>query len=256
MQSTIKAVVILLVVVIVALLIGLIYVWDKKTEEVASFKGQVSDKENEITALNTQLKARKDELKVKEETEAQLKSQLDQSNQEKTAAQQQLATATNNLFVASAKLLKAEDSVKSLSSEKNALQGTVKNLNAQVAALDDKIKKLEDELDRGEKNRALLLKELASVRLEKANLEKKWNDIGEVRGQYKVLRHDEILENRRRWMAQGYDGFYTKTGNYETPKTYSSPAGKYDMKAEIYRRADTNKVPYSVSDKPASNRLE
>jgi chromosome segregation ATPase len=256
MQSTIKAVIILLVVGIVALIIGLIYVWDKKSEEVAKATSSLADKENEITALNTQLKAKKDELKVKEDTETQLKAQIEQSNQEKTAAQQQLAKVTNDLFVASAKLQKAEDSVKSLSSEKTTLQGTVKNLNAQVASLDDRIKKLEDELDRGEKNRALLLKELASVRLEKANLEKKWTDIGEVRGQYKVLRHDEILESRRRWIAQGYDGFYTKTGNFETPKPYTSPAGKYDLKAEIYRRVDTNKVPYSVSDKPASSRME
>lgn len=256
MQSTIKAVIILLVVGIVALIIGLIYVWDKKSEEVAKSQGQVNELNGEVTALNTQLKAKKDELKVKEETEIQLKSQLDQSNQEKTASQDQLAKVTNDLFSTSIKLAKAEQSVKSLSSEKTVLQGTVKNLNSQVTALDDRIKKLEDELDRGEKNRALLLKELASVRLEKANLEKKWTDIGEIRGQYKVLRHDEILESRRRWIAQGYDGFYTKTGNFQTAKPYSSPAGKYDLKAEIYRRADTNKVPFSVSDKPASTRME
>src|ERR1044071_2852228 len=100
MQSTIKAVIILLVVVIVALLIGVIYVWDKKGEEVAKAQGQVADKENEITALNAQLKTKKDELKVKDETETQLKAQLDQSNQEKAAAQQQLAKVTNDLFVA------------------------------------------------------------------------------------------------------------------------------------------------------------
>lgn len=249
MQSTIKVVIILGAVVIVALLISLIYVWDKSKRDIEKANTALNESKMEVDNLNTQLKANKEQLRVKEETETQLKSQLEQSNKEKQDAQTQLANASNDLFKATVKLQQTDTQVKTLSSEKTALQGQVKGLNTQVASLDDRIKKLEDELERGEKNRQLVLKELASVRLEKASLEKKFNDIGEVRSQYKLLHHDEVLESRRRWIAQGYDGFYTRTGNYQPPTPYKSPAGKYDLKAEIHFTGDTNAPPHSISDK-------
>jgi chromosome segregation ATPase len=245
-----KVALIFLGVIIVALAIGLYYVYDKSQKEIAQVRGDLNDSKLEVGALNTQLKTRKEELRVKEETETQLKSQLEQAAQAKKTLDEELSKATNELAASAAKLQQSSQTVATLNNEKSALQGTVQNLNTKVADLDKKIAKLEDELERGEKNRELLLKELASLRLDKANLEKKFNDINEVRSQYRNLRHDEILETRRRWIAQGYNGFYTKTGNYETPKPYVSRAPAYDLKAEIYSRG-TNATPYSVSDKPA-----
>jgi uncharacterized protein (DUF3084 family) len=245
-----KVAFILLGAVIIALVIGLFYVWNKGQEDLTRARTEIKDAQIEIEALNSQLKTKKEELRVREETETALKGEVEKARQEAATAQQQLAKVTNDLFATSLKLKEASQTVSVLTTEKKALQGNVQNLNAKVASLDQRIAKLENELDRSEKNRALVLQELAGLRIEKAGLEKKFNDIGEVRGQYKVLRHDEVLESRRRWMAQG-DGFYTKTGHYQQPKPYVSPASQYDVKSEIRWVADTNRAVHSVSDKPA-----
>lgn len=250
MQSSVKVVIVLLSVVIIALIIGVFYIWDKSQRDLDKTVAKTNEQQMEIDALNAQLKARKDELKEKEETEAALKSQLQQAAQQQQALREQLAKSTNELLAASSKLRQTARSVETLTSQNTQLKETISKLNTDLASLNDRIKTLEDELIRGEKQRELVLKELAAVRLGKANLEKRINDIGEIRGQYKKLRHDEILEDRRRWIAQGYDGFYTKTGVFEPAKPYVSKASEYDLKAEIRLTPDTNRPPHSISDKP------
>jgi uncharacterized protein (DUF3084 family) len=250
MQSNAKLILIILVVAIVALVIAIFWVHDKGKKDLGQAQRDLTDLKVEVDVLNTNLRTKKEELQQKEEAEAALKTRLEQAARDKQAVEQQLAAATNDLFKASAKLENVNKTVTALTTDKKNLQGQVSDLNSKLASLDQKITTLEDELDRGEKNRELLLRELAAVRLDKANLEKKFNDIGAVRDQYRVLRHDEILENRRRWIAQGYDGFYVKSGVYEAPKPYTSKPSDYDIKAEIRLSADTNRPAHSISDKP------
>lgn len=250
MQNTLKVVVILLAVLAVALLIGIFYVSDRKQKEIDQYATKQQEQTMEVDALNAQIKRHKDDLKVKEDTEAALKTQLEQATTEKTALAEQLARATNELTSAATQLTTATKTVETLKADKTQMQTKIDTLNGQVARLDTRIKRLEEEIVRGENNRELLLKELASLRIEKANMERKFNDIDDIRAQYKNLRHDEILESRRRWSAQGYDGFYTRSGVFETKKPYQSPASQYDLKAEIRLTANTNRAPHQIADKP------
>jgi chromosome segregation ATPase len=80
----------------------------------------------------------------------------------------------------------------------NSLSNTIADLNTQITATQMK-------LSTSETNNAFLDAELKRQLAQKAELERKFNDLAEVRTQVRKLRDDMIVERRLAWMRAGID---------------------------------------------------
>jgi dynactin complex subunit len=133
------------------------------------------------------------------------------------ATRDALAATSNNLVQTSNQLAGAQAEIENDQSQITNLNGRIGDLEAQnkvlderanslsnnIALLDDEIATTQQQLATSQTNNLFLSAELQKQMTQKAELERRFNDIDEVRAQVKKLR-DELFEARRlQWMSEG-----------------------------------------------------
>lgn len=97
-----------------------------------------------------------------------------------------------------------------LEGQKDDLTKKMESLNVQIGGLGDQIKETERKLAASEGDRELLKKELQRLLAEKAELERKFNDLAILREQVRKLKEELSIANRLDFIRRGLYGFNKK----------------------------------------------
>lgn len=180
-------------------------------------------------------------------------------------AAQQTLTVLSNQYVATSvslsntttALKSAQDQIADLESQNQALDqqvtsmtNTIDNLSAQIAATQMK-------LVESETNNVFLESELKRQVAEKADLERKFNNLSQVRAQVRKLRNDLLIARRLEWMREGTDPSQQHKGAQllmvRAPATNRvvGPA-HYDLNVEVNSDGSVQVVPATTNAPAAS----
>jgi chromosome segregation ATPase len=133
------------------------------------------------------------------------------------ASQRQIAALSNSLHEASSTLASAKATLQGDQDQITNLNGRIADLEAQnkglddraaaltntIAALNGQIADTERKLADSETNNVFLEKELQQQIAQRAELERKFDDLNEVRAQVKKLRDELFVARRLQWMHNG-----------------------------------------------------
>ena len=176
-------------------------------------KKQASDQQtkavSDISTLSNQLVGARDEINGLNQVNLSLRA----TNEAVAAAfSNDLAQASNELGVAASALQTAQqqitnlnDRITDLETQNRTLDQRAKELTNAIAALDEQIALTQKKLNESDRNNAFLAAELKRQIDEKAELERKFNNLQAVRAQVKKLREDLLVARRLEWMREGID---------------------------------------------------
>ena len=197
----------------------------KLTEELLNRSNEVvrtEGKVNELKSVNTHL----------ETTLARKSDELSSYSNKWSSTTQQLAKteqlAKDAAAAAEAEIAKRNSRINELSGEKDELSKKMEGLNVEISGLNTQIKDTETKLAASEGDRALLEKELKRLLAEKAELERKFNDLAVLKKQVQKLKDELSISRRLEFIRKGLYGFDKKGAEVLNegvrPKTVGSNA--------------------------------
>jgi chromosome segregation ATPase len=212
-----KAALIILAVASLALGIALYMVAAKASKEKEIDEGRISVSSNNVVTLQHSLDQERNE-------KMQLQTNLAET---RTDFSNKLAATEASLSTTAASLAKAQADAKAaaeaaaeelrqrdkkiadLETQRQSLDDTIAQLGANITNLETQMAVTKKKLDASEGDRQFLLKELERLRAEKADLEKKFNDLAALREQVRKLKDELALSKRLDWIRRG---LYNSTG--------------------------------------------
>ena len=182
------------------------------------------------------------------------------------AAQQTLTVLSNQYVATSASLsnttaaLKtAQDQIADLEAQNQALDQQVVNMTNTIANLSTQIAETQMELVESETNNTFLESELKRQVAEKVELERKFNNLSQVRAQVRKLRDDLLVARRLQWMREGTDPGQQRKGAQvlmargSVTNRLVGPA-HYDLNVEVSSDGSVQVVP-AVTNAPATTNV-
>jgi chromosome segregation ATPase len=188
------------------------------------------------------------------------------------AGSRQLAlTLSNNLADASGTLASTKTSLQGAMDQITNLNGRITDLEAQnqvldqranafsntIATLDSQIADTEKKLSTSETNNTFLTAELQKQMAEKAEMQRKFNDLDEVRDQVKKLRDELFVARRLQWMRAGVDSTQQKGAEQLMQRQSSTNAAArqphYDLNVEIGSDGSVHVIPPPTNSPATTN---
>jgi chromosome segregation ATPase len=129
-----------------------------------------------------------------------------------------------------------------LEAENQVLDDRANSLSNAITALDSQIAETRQQLATAETNNTFLTFELQKQVEQKAELERKFNDLDEVRAQVKKLRDEAYTARRQQWIDDGTSPNMQVKGAQllmqrppprPVPGTAASPPPRYDLNVEV-----------------------
>lgn len=197
------------------------------SNEVVQTTVQLTDQKTVNSKLNTDLTQRETELATISNKWTAVTAELQKTEAEAKAAAE----------AAKAEIEKRNAKITELEGEKDALTQKMDGLTSQITGLNGQIKETERRLAASEGDRELLKKELKRLMAEKAELEKKFNDLAVLREQVKKLKEELSIRTRMDFIRRGLYGF-EKKGAQLLVEGIKSPGpkstnGSVEIKAEV-----------------------
>ena len=165
----------------------------------------ILDFSNQLTRATANL----DELR---QVNLTLTNDLASSRQESLAFSNQFTLATDTLAGVKISLQDAQDQITNLNSHVAEMEAQNQMLDQRAAALTNTIASLSDQiadtqqkLANSETNNTFLERELQRQTTAKAELERRFNDLNQVRDQVKKLRSDRVIARRLQWLREKTD---------------------------------------------------
>ena len=179
------------------------------------------------------------------------------------AAQQTLTVLSNQYVATSASLsnttaaLKtAQDQIADLEAQNQALDQQVVNMTNTIGNLSAQIAETQMKLVESETNNAFLEDELKRQVAERVDLERKFNNLTQVRAQVRKLRDDLLIARRLQWMRDGTDPNQQRKGAQvlmargSVTNRMVGPA-HYDLNVEVSSDGSVQVVP-AMTNAPAT----
>ena len=199
-----KMAIVILTAVCAGLAVALIAVKKTTSDQLKNNAAAILDFSNQLVTANDNL----DELR-------QVNLRL---TNDFAAVQQQTSRLSNSLNEASSALASAKATLQGAQDQIANLNGRITDLEAQNKVLDDRATALtntiaalgvqiadtEQKLADSQTNNVFLEKELQQQLAQRAELERKFDDLNEVRAQVKKLRDELFVARRLQWMRNGY----------------------------------------------------
>ncbi len=251
--------IIILIVICVGLIVALIWsqrvATQKKTADAESI-GNYSNKWVETSAGLDQ------QRQVNTSLESDIKKQREAFND-----------LTNAYTAVSANLDKSESSLKATQEEASRRGARIADLESQNQALDQRaldlstaITNLTAQIDDTKKklvasegDKAFLEKELERLMMEKAELERQFNDLSVLRAQVAKLKEELNISRRLEWIRQGLFARADQRGAEQlmqkTPASTNQQARQpnYDLNVEVSADGTVNVVPSRTNNPVAPN---
>jgi predicted RNase H-like nuclease (RuvC/YqgF family) len=188
-----------------------------------------------------------------------LSNTLTASQQETLAVSNKLADVSNNLVKVSNTLTETTALLTGAQNQITNLDARIADLEAQNQALDQRaadltntinglsaqISETQIKLVTSETNNAFLEDELKRQVAEKAEWQRKFNDLATVRTQVKKLRDDALTARRLEWMREGIDPAKIMKGGeimmqHTAPPTNTAPSAASDTSTKPVPKAHTD----------------
>jgi len=247
-----KAVIILLAVAAVGLAVALLVVKKQGDDQHAADVSSITDLSKQVVDANKHL----DELG---QANVALTNDLAVSRQQLAATGAQVAQLSNSLTAAAATLASVKTSFQSqvtnltlrindLEAQNSALDHRAAELASAIAQLNATIAETQKQLASSETNRKFVEQELQKQLAQKAELERKFNDLGILRAQVKKIR-DEIFVARRIELMKndniGKKGAQLLREHSVTvaPAPATKAAGSYDLNVEVGSDGNVRVIP-------------
>jgi chromosome segregation ATPase len=198
-----KMVIVILTVVCAGLAVALIAVKKTASEQLKDSATATLDISNQLVAAN-------DHVNDLQQVNLALTNNFIASQQEMAALSNGLTQASRALASAQATLQGAQDQIANLNgritdleTQNKALDDRATALTNTIGALNGQIADTERKLADSETNNVFLEKELRQQIAQRAELERKFDDINEVRAQVKKLRDELFIARRLQLMRNG-----------------------------------------------------
>jgi len=250
--------IIFLILICVGLSIGLIWsqkqAGDRRMADAASI-GSFSNKWQEAQSqllrqetvnaeLETLLESRNEQLKTVTNEIAQVTAELTKAQAELKATQEAIRER-DEAIKRDEKIAKLETQNEALDERAIELANSITNLNLQIAQTRQK-------LAASEGDKAFLEKELQRLISEKAELERKFNDIAALRAQVAKLREEMNVARRLEWIRKGIYAANERKGA-ELLMDHSAaarPARKpaYDLNVEVSADGTVRVIPSGTNN--------
>jgi chromosome segregation ATPase len=196
-----------LAVVSAVLAIILFVVKSQDNKDLADASNSIMDFSNQLTSATTKvLELNQVNLKLTNDL-AKTQQQVVELNQALTSASNTLTETTSSLNGTKASLQTAEDQISNLNgrindleSQNKALDDKAAKLNTTIAQLNQLIADTTKKLSESQTNNAFLTAELQKELALKAELERKFNNLDDVRAQVKKLRDEAFVARRLQLM--------------------------------------------------------
>jgi chromosome segregation ATPase len=246
----IKIGIIILAAICIGLGIALIATKNQIDDQRKSDADKIFDFSNQVVAASANL----DELR---QVNLMLTNDL-------AVSREQTLTLSNNFTETASALTDTKASLQTAQDQITNLDGRISDLEAQnqvldqraaaltnnIAALNVEIADTQAKLANSETNNEFLTTELQRRMAEKAELERKFNDLDEVRGQVKKLRDELFVARHLQWMREGTDpGLQQKGAQLLMQHNPPAPAAHphYDLNVEVGSDGSVHVIP------PATN---
>ena len=252
--------IIVLVVVCAGLVIALVAVKksaDDQRNTDALTIGEFSNEWAQVSYTNDELR----------QVNLTLNNDLETSREAALALSNNLADASNALSLSETSLQGAtnqiadlNDRIKDLTTQNQVLDQNVNSLSNQITDLNSQITDTQRQLNDSKTNNAFLTAELQQQMADKADLERKFNDLTEVRNQVKKLRDELFVERRLQWMREGINPVNQPKGaellvQQRPPPTNMAPAHvpTYNLNVEVGSDGSVHVIPPLTNPPPATN---
>ena len=224
-----------------------IMVFSNTVEET---KSKLDEQEKVAMFLQTNLLQRKEELNEASNSLTKLSADLARTQKEMQAAAE----------AAKQEIERRDAQISQLTSQTNALTLKMDDLTASIGKLGKQISDTERKLAACEGDREFLLKELKRLQVEKAELERQFNDLAVLRTQVAKLKEELSIARRLEWIRMGIYGSQEKKGAERLMAGGPTPNGRsnnFNLNVELKQDggatvvgAQTNKPPTPAPPKP------
>jgi len=154
---------------------------------------------------------------------------------------------------AAAEIAQRDKKIADLENQNSELDKQAVDLHASITNLEVRIADTQNKLASSEGDREFLLKELKRLQVEKADLEKKFNDLAVLKEQVHKLRDELSIARRLDWIRRGiYESFQEKGGErlFHQPEQRSTNANP-DLNVEVRQNGPSTIVlPQSTNTLP------
>jgi peptidoglycan hydrolase CwlO-like protein len=198
-----KIAIVILAVICVGLLIALLATKKQSDDLHMSDTDTILDFSNQLTTANTSL----DDLR---QVNLMLTNDVVTTHQALDSVSNNLVSTTATLDATKASLESAQGQITNLNTQISDLEAQNKVLDERadtlsntIVTLDSQITDTQQKLATAETNNTFLAFELQKQMAQKAELQRKFNDIDEVRAQVKKLRDELFVARRLQWMNEG-----------------------------------------------------
>jgi len=190
------------IIILVAVCVGLVValIAGKRSAGIQQKKDAetIVDFSNQLTTANINL----DDLR---QVNLMLTNDLDASRRTLMTLSNQYVGTSASLSNTEAALKTAQDQVADLEAQNRVLDQQTMEMTNTIANLSAQITETQMKLVESETNNTFLTGELKRQVAEKAELERKFNDLSQVRAQVRKLRDDLLVAQRLKWMREGTD---------------------------------------------------
>jgi chromosome segregation ATPase len=248
-----KIIIVVLAVVCIGLGIALIAIKNQGDELHTKDVTSIGDYSNQVVNADQDI----DRLS---QVNLSLTNDLALSRQQSTDLSNSLANATTTLASTKSSLASVQDQVVTLTNQVSTMNSQIADLESQnrvldqratdltntIAQLNAQIEDTENKLAIAQTNNVFIRGELQKQLAEKAELERKFNDLNEVRAQVKKLKDELFIA--RRMQLQKYDNGTKKGGALLIQRTPLSkgpqqPASSYDLNVEVGSDGSVKVIP-------------
>jgi len=171
---------------------------EESANTILEFSNQIVKANISIEDLNQEKLNLSNDLATNREMALVLSNQL-------TETAGTLATTTASLENAQQEITNLNGRISGLEAQNQELDQRANSLSNTIAALNTQIDLTQAKLASSETNNAFLDAELKRQIAEKTELERKFNDLAQVRTQVRKLRDDLLVARRLAWMLAGID---------------------------------------------------
>jgi septal ring factor EnvC (AmiA/AmiB activator) len=214
------------------------------SKNVEDTKNKLDEQEKLAMYLQTNLVVRTEELSGASNNLAKLNAELVRTQKEMQAAAE----------AARADIERRDAQISKLTTETNAMTQKLDDMNASIGKLGKLISDTERKLAASEGDREFLLKELKRLQVEKADLERQFNDLSVLRTQVAKLKEELSIARRLEWIRLGIYGASEKKGAEKLMAGTTGPAktNNFNLNVELKQDGGAQIVTPDATKPPAT----
>lgn len=212
------------------------------SNDVVTTKGQLLDLQEVQKTTKADLEKRTDEYASLSNTHSNALATLAKTESELKVTEDTLKVSKEKVAELDGKIAKLESENKEYEAQTVELTNKIAGLNVQIAATEQKLASAEGD-------KALLQKELSKLLTEKAELEKKLNDLKFLKQQVAQLKAELSIANRLRFIREGLFAPGEKKGSQMLIEKTPPPAATNNFNLNVEIHSDGTTTPIAPVEK-------